>query len=450
MSKTIIVDSIKVKKPCMESWDEMTGTDQMRFCSHCTKSVNNISEMTRKEALHLVRASNGNLCVRYIQDPKTQRPMFADSFVQISRRAPRIAAGVMSASLTLATLGYGQAPVQTEAGTGEQTNISESLNKMKLKIPEPINGEGARLSGTALDPNGAVIPNIYLTLINETNSAKRTTATNSEGAYAFEDLEPGSYTLRSDASQGFTQTEKSGIQISDGDNSRQDIQMSAARIMMMGDIAISFRYKNPLTKAVAEDNIDEARNLITRGADVNDKEENDTTPLFLAVGNGHLEITQMLLSFGAKTNARDQVKQTPLMSLDEDASKDLVELMVRYGAKVNLKDSQGNTALILASMSAKPEVIQALIDAGADVNEQNTEGQTALLNAAYSDDLEAVRTLLLAGADVNSKNNAGETAYDKTSNDEIEQLLVSYGATPKVKNTEGTEKMEQIDQDDPQ
>ncbi|MGH9820232.1 MAG: ankyrin repeat domain-containing protein [Pyrinomonadaceae bacterium] len=449
MSKKNIVDLIKVKKPCTESWGEMTGGERVRFCSHCAKSVNDISAMTRKEALRLIRSSGGNLCVRYIQDPKTQRPMFADGFVQISRRAPRIAAGVMSASLTLATLGYGQAPVQTEAGTGEKSVITEFANRRQTKIPEPINGEGARLSGTALDPNGAVIPNIYLTLINENDSAKRTTITNSDGAYGFEDLEPGSYTLRSDASQGFAQTQKSGIQISDGDNARQDIQMDAARILMMGDIAISVRYNSPLSKAVAEDNVEEVRNLITGGANVNGKEEDDSSPLFLAVGNGNLEITEMLLSFGAKANLRDQAKQTALMSLDEDASKDLVELLVRYGAKINLRDAQGNTALILASLSAKPEVLQSLIDAGADVNEQNLVGQPALINAAYSEDLEAVRTLLLAGADVNAKNNSGETACDKTSNNEIEQLLVSYGAVPKVTNMEGVEKIEQIGYQDP-
>jgi hypothetical protein len=50
MSKKKVIDAIEVKSPCSESWDEMQGNDQVRFCSHCAKSVNNLSEMTRREA----------------------------------------------------------------------------------------------------------------------------------------------------------------------------------------------------------------------------------------------------------------------------------------------------------------------------------------------------------------------------------------------------------------
>jgi hypothetical protein len=32
------IDSIRVADPCHESWDEMTGNDRVRFCSHCAKT----------------------------------------------------------------------------------------------------------------------------------------------------------------------------------------------------------------------------------------------------------------------------------------------------------------------------------------------------------------------------------------------------------------------------
>jgi ankyrin repeat protein len=72
--------------------------------------------------------------------------------------------------------------------------------------------------------------------------------------------------------------------------------------------------------------------------------------------------------------------------------------------------------------------LQALIDAGADLNAQDENGQTSLMNAATYEDLEGVRALLLAGADVNLKNKEGDTAWDLTSETEIEELLVGFGA----------------------
>src|SRR5215204_736151 len=108
MKKSGFIDSVRVQSPCTEDWNEMTGNDQVRFCSHCSKNVNDLSTMTRKEVRKLVLASGGKLCVRYVQHPRTGSPVFADQFVQIARRASRLAVGVVSASITMSTLAYAQ------------------------------------------------------------------------------------------------------------------------------------------------------------------------------------------------------------------------------------------------------------------------------------------------------------------------------------------------------
>src|SRR5215213_9628134 len=108
MQKKIFIDSIRVADPCTENWDEMTGNDRVRFCSHCAKDVNNISEMTRKEAARLVRKSDGRLCVRYRTDPKTNSPVFAQRISAFARHGA--AAGVLGASL-LAAGAYAQGEV---------------------------------------------------------------------------------------------------------------------------------------------------------------------------------------------------------------------------------------------------------------------------------------------------------------------------------------------------
>src|SRR5260221_14365623 len=108
MSKKSFIDSVEVKSPCTEDWEKMHGNDRFRFCSHCTKHVNNLSEMTRKEAMRFVRASGGGICIRYIKDPVTNRPIFADQLWQITRRAPGLAAGVGNGSIAMSTTAYAQ------------------------------------------------------------------------------------------------------------------------------------------------------------------------------------------------------------------------------------------------------------------------------------------------------------------------------------------------------
>src|SRR4051812_9875288 len=101
MSKKTLVDSVNVASPCSEDWEQMQGDQKIRFCSHCSKSVNNLTAISRKEALRLVRSAGGDVCIRYIPDPTTGRPLFAEQFVRPTRQRPGFLAGVMSASLTL-------------------------------------------------------------------------------------------------------------------------------------------------------------------------------------------------------------------------------------------------------------------------------------------------------------------------------------------------------------
>ena len=428
MSKKSFVDSVEVKSPCSESWNNMQGTDKIRFCSHCSKSVNNLSEMTRKQATRLVRASNGNLCIRYIPDPNTKRPMFAEQLLQITRRAPSVAAGVMSASIALSSHAYAQeaTPVLTTSGA-----VERSETPMK-KATQPAIAKSGRISGTVADQNGAVIPNVPVRISNNETNDKRSSVTDQLGSYSFDSLAPGRYEVTHDGVSGFASLTIKEVGVEATGETKLTPTLAARASEIVGDIAFIQEYVLPLSQAIQSDEIDSVRDLLVRGAKVNEREkEGKLTPLFLAVENGNLEIVQVLLDNGAKVNVRDAQKQTPLMRLDDDAAPELVDLLVRYGAKVNLADKEGNTVLILASGSVNAEVLKALIDAGADVRAKNKLGRTALMEAAENDDLESVKLLLEAGAEVNARDKEGDSAWDLTSNDEIEQLLETYGAETK-------------------
>ena len=446
MSKKSFIDSVKVASACGENWEQMEGNDRVRFCSHCSKSVNNLSEMTRKEATRFVRKAGDTACIRYFTVPGSDRPVFADQFLQITRRAPSIAAGVMTASVALSSQAYGQSvdPNSPWPSANPPAQIMRDPVK-KGEADAAQNTIPRSLSGTVLDPNGAVIAGASLKVTSIATGLIAETTSSSDGEYTFHDLESGKYSLVI-TSPGFKttttivdmqpagQTENGALEV-EGVNVTVDVHAELGlEVATVGGMGI-VEYSSPLSSAIADEDVDLVRELLAKGAKVNAKEEDygKITPLFVAVETGNIDIVQMLLAHGARPNARDDSKQTPLWRLDEDATPELVSMLLRAGARANLTDDEGRTALIHLARRATPEVLQAIIDAGADVNHADNEGTTALIAAADAEELENVRILLIAGATVNAMNNEGDTAFDRAESEEIQKLLISYGSTGKIK-----------------
>ncbi|HSK70508.1 MAG TPA: ankyrin repeat domain-containing protein [Pyrinomonadaceae bacterium] len=443
MSKNNLLEQIEVKNPCSQDWDEMKGNDEVRFCGHCNLNVNNLSAMTRRKALKIVRRSQGRICVRYVQNPVDKTPVFADRLYQITRRAG-IAAGVLGASLSLSTLTYAQGEtVLIRRAAEPKTEVSQTDSPEKKDKTKSVL---ASISGTVRDADRAFAPNVIVTLFNLKTNESRMANSDAEGFYEFRDLAPGIYKLVTAGEKG--NAEVSHIEIIESSDNRQDLLLMPLILaevtvaapeelnIVSGGAMFDISYNNPLSKAVINADAEEVRNLIYKGEDVNGKEKdsNAKTPLFLAIENGNVEIAEILLSFGAKVNARDKSKQTPLMQLFDDTPAELARLLIRYGAKINVTDEDGNTPLILAAEDASAEILQILIDYGADVNAKNKEGQTALLRAAFEDNLEKVKVLVLAGADVNAKDKDGKSALDLTDDEEIKEFLVSRGAVVEEDN----------------
>ncbi len=54
---------IHIANPCHEDWEQMQGDSASRFCAHCSRSVQNLSEMTAAEVRDIVE-SGESVCVR--------------------------------------------------------------------------------------------------------------------------------------------------------------------------------------------------------------------------------------------------------------------------------------------------------------------------------------------------------------------------------------------------
>ena len=68
MTTELRLEDLQIASPCGVSWDDMRGDARVRHCDHCTLNVYNISEMSREEAMSLIRAHEGDrVCIRMLR-----------------------------------------------------------------------------------------------------------------------------------------------------------------------------------------------------------------------------------------------------------------------------------------------------------------------------------------------------------------------------------------------
>ena len=82
---------IDIPVPCHVPWDDMKGDATARHCDSCRKHVFDISTLSEREALDLIRNHDGDLCVRLLRRPDGT-VMIADC-AKPRQRIKRIKAG---------------------------------------------------------------------------------------------------------------------------------------------------------------------------------------------------------------------------------------------------------------------------------------------------------------------------------------------------------------------
>jgi hypothetical protein len=99
--------------------------------------------------------------------------------------------------------------------------------------PAPIQPQPGSISGTVVDPDGAVVANVKVTLAQPgvgatVASSKREALSDGQGRFAFADVAPGPFEL-SFAASGFAPLQKSGVLQAGEDHDIQQIQLAIAR-----------------------------------------------------------------------------------------------------------------------------------------------------------------------------------------------------------------------------
>ncbi len=210
------------------------------------------------------------------------------------------------------------------------------------------------------------------------------------------------------------------------------------RLIGSGKLGVHTRFeggKTMLHLAAAGGNKDTVAFLLSKGADMNVRDNNNDTPLHDAAQGGHLEAARLLIEKGhADTNVKNKKNFAPLHYAAKGGHLEVARLLIEKGADTNTKSNGHYTPLLLAGGNAK--VVRLLLEKGADPNLGNprTRGGNPLSHAAKRGDTEVARLLLERGARPNASKRS-EVAYDfsalhhaaKGGYTEIVRLLLQKG-----------------------
>nr|KAF6316505.1 ribonuclease L [Pipistrellus kuhlii] len=211
-----------------------------------------------------------------------------------------------------------------------------------------------------------------------------------------------------------------------------------------------------LIEAVKKDDMEQVKQLLEGGADVNfQEEEGGWSPLHNAVQMNNEDMVDLLLRSGANPGLRKRNGATPFIVAGIVGNVRLLELFLSKGADINEWDFHGFTAFMEAAVYGKVEALRFLYEKGAEVNlgrktmedqeRLKKGGATALMDAAKNGREDAVRILLEEmGADAKARDNMGRNALihalvntDDSNMEAIIRLLLHHGADVNVRGEKG-------------
>jgi ankyrin repeat protein len=119
--------------------------------------------------------------------------------------------------------------------------------------------------------------------------------------------------------------------------------------------------------------------LVERGADINVRGANGSTPLMRAAFAGRIQTAEFIVKNGGEVNLTNCNGETALSIACRHDRADIVNLLLRSGAEVDLPDQSGRTPLMFCCMVGKNAMIGLLVESGASVTAIDQWGYSALM-----------------------------------------------------------------------
>ena len=186
-----------------------------------------------------------------------------------------------------------------------------------------------------------------------------------------------------------------------------------------------------LADALRRGQTEQARALLKRNVDVNEKLPDGTTALHWAVERDDADLVAALIAAKADPNVATAFGVTPLSLACRNGNPAIVSKLVRAGAKPNTPGRTGETPLMTAARTGRPEVVRLLLEAGADIHAKEPQaGQSAVMWAIAGRHADVVKMLLSAGASPREASKRGFTPLlfaARNGDAEITQILLDHG-----------------------
>jgi uncharacterized protein len=205
----------------------------------------------------------------------------------------------------------------------------------------------------------------------------------------------------------------------------------------------------PLMKAIEEGRMDDARNLVAKGADVNQSNQNGLTALMVAASGSMLPdnvpAVKMLLDKNATIDAQDKRGETALYHAIADGKQDAALVLLDAKANPNLKNVEGATPLFASVEYGRMPILKTLLERGGDFETADANGTTPLMRASEGtpympNNTPLVQVLLDKGAKLETQDVQGRTALNRAASEgktDVVRILLDKKANINTRTTSG-------------
>jgi len=169
---------------------------------------------------------------------------------------------------------------------------------------------------------------------------------------------------------------KSGAQIEDTNNNEQ----------------------TPLLLAAKNGSFETVKILIEHKAFVNHNDKNGNTPAIFAASEGHLKILEQLIIGGACIRATNNNGSSPMTLAIKNKHLNIVQYLIKNKVSTEVRDQSKSTPLILAAKNGNYKITEYLIKNGANIETRNEDLQTPLSLAVQNNHLNIIKYLIENGA----------------------------------------------------
>jgi ankyrin repeat protein len=167
---------------------------------------------------------------------------------------------------------------------------------------------------------------------------------------------------------------------------------------------------------------------------------NQYSEIVAAAENGQLERVKELIDRGADIDDRDQDGCTALQLAFAGGYEDVIEMLIRRRADVTILDKDGFCLLHWAVFSGKITLLSRAYELDDDINRLDKKGRTPLSWMSSEHWAEGAKWLLTKGADVNCQDFSGWTPLHYAANrgaNEVTTVLLALGAEPSAVDRRG-------------